>query len=92
MQNNDTALALAAAASKPDGGWAGDVQNGLYLILGSRVGQQQRHSALRLAAAVLALVQSDWLLGPVSAVSLSPSLQHLFSSLVILPCIWLLQC
>lgn len=68
IQDDETAVALAAAAS--DGGWAGDVRSGLYLILGSRTGQQQRHSALRLAAAVLEIVQSEWLLGPVSAVSL----------------------
>ena len=69
LQAHESVLALSAAAAKPGEGWAGDVRSGLYLILGSRVGQQQRHAALRLAAAVLELVHSGWLLGPVSTVS-----------------------
>ena len=38
-------------------------------MLSSRVGQQQRHSALCLAAAVLELVQPQWVLAPVHTVS-----------------------
>ena len=69
LQAHETALALSAAAAKPGGGWASDVRSGVYLILGSRIGQQQRHAALRLAAAVLELVHTDWLLDPVPTVS-----------------------
>ena len=61
---------MAAEAAETDSeGWAGDIRSGVYSVLASRVGQQQRHSALRLTAAVLELVPPQWLLGPVHNVS-----------------------
>lgn len=60
---------MSAAAAQAGEGWAGQIRIGLYTVLSSRVGQQQRHSALCLAAAVLELVQPQWLLAPVNTVS-----------------------
>lgn len=69
MQAQEAASGLSAAVASHGEGWAGDIRSGLFMVLASRVGQQQRHSALRLAAALLELVQPHWLLGPVHAVS-----------------------
>ncbi len=69
LQAQEAASGLSAAAARSGEGWAGDIRSGLFMVLASRVGQQQRHSALRLAAALLDLVQPHWLLGPVHAVS-----------------------
>ncbi len=69
LQAQEAASGLSAAAASHGEGWAGNVRSGLFMVLASRVGQQQRHSALRLAAALLALMQPHWLLGPVHAVS-----------------------
>ena len=69
LQAQEAASGLSAAAAGRGEGWAGDIRSGLFMVLASRVGQQQRHSALRLAAALLELVQPHWLLGPVHAVS-----------------------
>ncbi len=69
LQAQEAASGLSAAAARRGEGWAGDIRSGLFMVLASRVGQQQRHSALRLAAALLELVQAHWLLGPVHAVS-----------------------
>ncbi|DBA78950.1 TPA: hypothetical protein ACH3X1_008824 [Trebouxia sp. C0004] len=73
-QAQEAASGLSAAAARRGEGWAGDIRSGLFMVLASRVGQQQRHSALRLAAALLELVQPHWLLGPVHAVAASGSL------------------
>ncbi|KAL0053068.1 hypothetical protein WJX82_000427 [Trebouxia sp. C0006] len=72
-QAQEAASGLSAAAARSGEGWAGDIRSGLFMVLASRVGQQQRHSALRLAAALLDLVQPHWLLGPVHAVAASGS-------------------
>ena len=69
LQAQEAASGLSADAARSGEGWAGDIRTGLFMVLASRVGQQQRHSALRLAAALLELVQPRWLLGPVHAVS-----------------------
>lgn len=68
MQAQQAASGLGLLAAAEGGGWAGDARSGLYTILASRSGQQQRHSALQLAAAVLELVQPQWLLGSVQLV------------------------
>ena len=57
---------MAAAEGE---GWAADVRIGVYKVLVSRSGQHQRHSALRLAAAVLELAQPRWVLGPIQPVT-----------------------
>ncbi|KAA6423508.1 MAG: hypothetical protein FRX49_06568 [Trebouxia sp. A1-2] len=72
-QAQEAASGLSAAVASHGEGWAGDIRSGLFMVLASRVGQQQRHSALRLAAALLELVQPHWLLGPVHAVAASGS-------------------
>lgn len=66
LQAEQGASDLRRMAGAEGEGWAADVRLGLYTILASRVGQHQRHSALRLAAAVLELAQLQWLLGPVT--------------------------
>ena len=62
-------MAAAAVETHNEGG-AEDIRSGIYTVLASRVGQQQRHSALRLTAAVLELVPPQWLMGPVHTVSI----------------------
>ena len=67
-QVEEGALDLCRMAGAEGNGWAADVRVGLYNVLVSRTGQHQRHSALRLAAAVLELAQPQWLLGPIQPV------------------------
>ena len=68
VQAEESALELQRMTAAEGEGWAADVRIGLYKILVSRVGQHQRHSALCLAAAILELVQPQWLLGPIPQV------------------------
>lgn len=69
LQAEVGASELRRMAGAEGEGWAADVRVGLYTILVSRVGQHQRHSALCLAAAVLELLQPQWLLGPMQPVT-----------------------
>lgn len=55
---------LKANARRPQQGWGWQAQTGLYTILISKTGAQQRHAALRLTAAILELLPPSWLLGP----------------------------
>lgn len=68
LQAEAGASGLHRMAGAEGEGWAADVRVGLYNILVSRTGQHQRHSALRLAAAVLELAQPQWLFGPIQQV------------------------
>lgn len=68
LQAEQGASDLRRMAGVGGEGWTADVRVGLYTILVSRSGQHQRHSALRLAAAVLELAQLQWLLGPTQPV------------------------
>lgn len=69
LQAEEAALGLGRMAAAEGEGWAADVRIGVYKVLVSRSGQHQRHSALRLAAAVLELAQPQWLLGPIQPVT-----------------------
>lgn len=51
-------------AAEDDANWANMVRSGLYSVLVSRTGPEQRHAALCLTAAVLELVPSNWVKGP----------------------------
>lgn len=73
-QAGAAAAALEADAKGRDGGWAAAARRGLYSVLVSRTGAEQRHAALRLTAAVLELSPVSWLMGP------APPLVHPYAA------------
>lgn len=56
-------LALALAGAAPRAAWPHELRWGLGVLLRSRVGSVQRHSALQLAAAATELLGPAWALG-----------------------------
>lgn len=71
MQQAQAAAVMLQAMADDGDSWAAKARSGLYSVLASRTGTEQRHAALRLAAAMLELVPSTWLTGP------APPLVHL---------------
>ena len=64
MQAEAAAAALETDAKGGGGSWAAAARSGLYTVLVSRTGAEQRHAALRLTAAILELTSVSWLMGP----------------------------